>query len=291
MVGFTFCPQGWAEANGQLLPISQNTALFSLFGTTYGGDGMTTFALPDLRGRVPIHAGAGPGLTPRNLGSRSGTEAVTLSESQMPSHTHTVNAYSVEGDSAAPTGNIPAKSGAGDPDYSSSAPDTTMNAGTVSNTGGGQSHDNMPPFLTIRFCVALQGLCAVSMQEALRLGWEQVDQSAGTVIIEGEVKNDYRVRCIPVPQVVRWLIQQYGWKGDTVLQPYSDSYRHYSDAVRKSLLAWNPEVQITPKDLRNSLQTEAIDSGWYGFYVKRYVGHAPESTGERSRLRPLRSGR
>jgi microcystin-dependent protein len=158
MVSFTFCPQGWAAADGQLLAINQNPALFSLFGTMYGGDGMTTFALPDLRGRVPIHAGAGPGLTPRNLGSRSGTEAVTLSESQMPSHTHTINAYSLEGDSAVPTGNIRAKSGAGDPDYSSSAPDTTMDAGAASNTGGGQSHNNMPPFLAIQFCVAVQGL-------------------------------------------------------------------------------------------------------------------------------------
>jgi microcystin-dependent protein len=150
MVGFTFCPQGWAEADGQILAIAQNTTLFALFGTTYGGDGTTTFALPDLRGRVPIHVGNG--------GSQGGTEAVTLSESQMPSHTHTINAYSLEGDSAVPTGNLPAKSGIGDPDYSSETPDTTMDADTVSSTGGGGSHDNMPPFLTIRFCVAMTGI-------------------------------------------------------------------------------------------------------------------------------------
>lgn len=158
MVGFNYCPQNTLEANGQTLLISQYTALYALLGTTYGGNGTTTFNLPDLRGRVLIGSGQGPGLSNYYIGQTGGYETVPLTEAKIPSHTHTINAYSVEGDSAVPTGNIPAKSGSGDPDYSSSASDTTMAADTVSNTGGGQPHENRQPFLSIRFCVVVSGI-------------------------------------------------------------------------------------------------------------------------------------
>jgi microcystin-dependent protein len=158
MVAFNYCPQNSLEANGQLLQISQYTPLYALIGTYYGGDGVTTFALPDLRGRVAVGNGAGPGLSNYYLGDKGGTETVTLTQAQMPSHTHTINAYSVEGDSAVPTDNVPAKSGAGDPDYSSSAPDVTMAADTVSSAGGNQPHENRPPFLTLKFCIVVNGI-------------------------------------------------------------------------------------------------------------------------------------
>jgi microcystin-dependent protein len=158
MVGFTFCPRGWANADGQLLPIADNEALFSLFGTTYGGDARTTFGLPDLRGRAPIHVGAGPGLTDRGQGERSGEEQVTLSASQLPAHNHMINTTGTERNSADPGGallvTLPEKSQI----YSTSGTATSqMRSDAVSSAGGGQSVNNMPPFLTVRFCVALQG--------------------------------------------------------------------------------------------------------------------------------------
>lgn len=162
IVGYTFCPRGWANADGQLLPINQNQALFSLYGTTYGGDGRTTFALPDLRGRAPIHFGTGPGLTTRALGSRSGTETNTMTEAQMPSHTHTGGIQTT--DTAANSRN--AKSDAfGFDDQNTYVDGTNPSANfmrnvtvLIQNKGGGQAQNNMQPYLALRYCVALQGV-------------------------------------------------------------------------------------------------------------------------------------
>jgi microcystin-dependent protein len=157
MFAGNFAPRGWAFCNGQLLPIAQNSALFSLLGTTYGGDGRTTFALPDLRGRVPLHPGTGPGLTTRRLGEKSGGESVTLAVSQVPSHSHTVapGAVSGQGNTSWPAGSAPA---AGRNFHSTAAPDVSMRATVSTNTGGGQSHPNMQPYLGISFIIALQGV-------------------------------------------------------------------------------------------------------------------------------------
>lgn len=157
-----FAPRGWAFCDGQLLPISNNTALFSLIGTTYGGDGRTTTALPDLQGRAPMAPGRGPGLAPRRLGERSGVPTVTLSESQMPSHTHLVRANQSSGDVATPsdTASISAAGGRGDNIYSTvTTSDLVELAGeTVGSTGGNQAHDNMQPHLALNFIIALQGI-------------------------------------------------------------------------------------------------------------------------------------
>jgi microcystin-dependent protein len=182
-VGFTFCPRGWAEANGQLLPISQNTALFSLLGTTYGGDGRTTFALPDLRGRVPVHLGQGAGLSDIQQGEVAGTESRTLTFAQMPSHTHTATTTvadievtsSLRGSATAantksPVGNALAISK--QPTYTSSSPATDMAAGSVQSTvTGGNATTTVDatnsgaspvpvrdPYLGLRACIALQGV-------------------------------------------------------------------------------------------------------------------------------------
>ena len=157
MVGFNYAPQGWALCNGQLLSIAQNTALFSLLGTFYGGNGTTTFGLPDLRGRMPIHQGQGPGLSNHPIGQASGQETVTLLSSQMPQHTHVVNAQSGPGNSTNPANNFPAASSARDNIYSNSA-NTTMNAQTDAPSGGSQPHDNMSPYLTINFIIATEGI-------------------------------------------------------------------------------------------------------------------------------------
>lgn len=157
LTGITFCPRGWADANGQLLPIAQNTALFSLFGTTYGGDGRTTFALPDLRGRVPIHLGQGPGLSNRVQGSRGGSETNTLTVGQLPSHSHALNATSENGTTPDPSGNLLANDG-NDRIYASGTPNTQMASSAVGNAGSGQAVNNMQPFVTMRYCVALQGI-------------------------------------------------------------------------------------------------------------------------------------
>ena len=157
MFGFQFAPRGWATCDGQLLPISQNSALFSLLGTIYGGDGRTTFALPDLRGRSPLHQGSGPGLTPRQIGNRGGAEQETLSSNQMPSHNHGFNISSS-------FGNIDSGSGAlistpGSSVFVNGSPaNVTLAASTISNTGGSQPHNNMAPYLTINFCIALMGI-------------------------------------------------------------------------------------------------------------------------------------
>jgi microcystin-dependent protein len=159
-VAFNFAPPGWAECNGQLISISQNTALFSLLGTQYGGNGQTTFALPDMRGRVVVHAGQGPGLSPYMQGDTGGLESVTLLVSQMPAHSHGIRAVLADGNSSVATGNLPANTKTLDPEYSSSNPsgDTTMSPGMVTASGGSQPHENRPPFLTLKCIIATAGV-------------------------------------------------------------------------------------------------------------------------------------
>jgi microcystin-dependent protein len=165
MVGFNFAPIGWALCNGQLLSIAQNTALFSLLGTTYGGDGVSTFALPNLQSRVPVHQGQGSGLSPYVIGSAGGTENVTLLATQMPSHNHLINVNNTPGTLPDPTRNIQAEAATGDPrnptlisQFTAAAPTGTMAPTTVSMVGGGQPHANIQPYLTINFIIALQGI-------------------------------------------------------------------------------------------------------------------------------------
>ena len=150
-----FAPRSWAFCDGQLLPIAQNTALFSLIGTTYGGDGRTTTALPNLQGRAPMHPGRGPGLTSRRLGEKVGAETVTLSEAQIPSHTHTLEASSGTAGANTPANNSFASNLQAYHDASSLV---QMSSEAVATTGGGQSHSNMQPFLTLNYIIALQGL-------------------------------------------------------------------------------------------------------------------------------------
>ena len=145
-----FAPKGWAMCNGQLLPINQNQALFSLLGTTYGGNGQTNFALPDLRGRVAMHEGAG-----FTLGQAGGEVAHTLTQSEMPQHVHFLQGANKNGDLPVPTGNL-----LGNVNNLYRAPTnlTTLLSGTVTNVGGSQPHQNMSPYLAINFCIALQGI-------------------------------------------------------------------------------------------------------------------------------------
>ena len=156
-----FAPRSWAFCNGQLLPIAQNTALFSLIGTTYGGDGRSTTALPNLKGRAPMHPGRGPGLTSRRLGQRGGVEMVSLSEAQMPSHTHTARAANTAPGDNDPGNTAYLAQGAGR-FVSLYAPSNSrlasMQSNTLANTGGSQPHNNMQPYIAVNFIVALQGL-------------------------------------------------------------------------------------------------------------------------------------
>lgn len=156
--GFTFPPRDWMQCNGQLLSISTYTALFALLGTTYGGNGTTNFALPDLRGRAPIGMGSGPGLTPRVQGEVSGSESTTLTIANLPSHTHTLNVKAGVGSQAAPGGNILAASDQRNSQYSSVAADTTMSASAIGNSGSGVAFTNMQPYLGSNFCIATQGI-------------------------------------------------------------------------------------------------------------------------------------
>ena len=157
-----FPPRGWAFCEGQLLPISQNTALFSLLGTYYGGDGKTTFALPNLQGTAPISAGQGPGLTDRVVGETGGETTVTLITSELPAHTHTVNASSNASAGSDPTNSVWAVGGqtrGGVPLYSANgSPPATMNVGAVTPVGNSLPHNNMPPYLALNFIIALQGI-------------------------------------------------------------------------------------------------------------------------------------
>jgi microcystin-dependent protein len=152
MFGGNFAPNGWAMCNGQLLPIVQNSALFSLLGTTYGGDGIQTFALPDLRGRVPLHFGQGPGLSNYSLGDRSGEETVTLNTNQIPAHQHAQPATAAEEGTNRPGSAVPAKGGV----YAAATDGTTMAPTTPA--GGSQPHDNRQPYLGLNFIIALQGI-------------------------------------------------------------------------------------------------------------------------------------
>ncbi len=156
-VGFNFAPTGWAKCEGQLLPIAQNQALFSLLGTLYGGDGRTTFALPDMRGRFPIGTGQGPGLTNRDIGANGGAEQVTLDVTQMPPHSHPAMASSSEASAIPPAGNVwaPLKNKAA---FSPAAPDAALSPAAIGTAGGGQPHENMPPFLGVTCIIALQGI-------------------------------------------------------------------------------------------------------------------------------------
>jgi microcystin-dependent protein len=153
MVGFNFAPQGWAFCDGSLLSIAQNEALFTLIGTTYGGDGQTTFALPDLRSRVPMHQSNG-----HVLGDSGGVERVTLTGAQLPSHNHLPQADSNSGTSSDPTGHIWAQAPAARSYVAGASANAQMNASAMTNAGGSQPHDNMLPFLAINFVIALVGV-------------------------------------------------------------------------------------------------------------------------------------
>jgi microcystin-dependent protein len=150
IMSFSFAPKGWALCNGQFLPINQNQALFALLGTTFGGNGQTTFALPDLRGQVPIHSGAG-----FTLGTKGGQQAHTITLSEMPTHVHFLQAASVNSDTNVPGGNNLASAANM---YGPVTNLTTLVPSTVTNVGGSQAHLNMQPFLTLSFCIALQGI-------------------------------------------------------------------------------------------------------------------------------------
>ena len=154
IVGFNFAPRGWAFCDGQLLPINQNQSLYSLLGTTYGGDGRTTFALPDMRGRVPIHVGRSNGGNQHNQGQKGGEETHTLSVAQIPQHKHAWQASSADGNAPVPVDTVLAAYNNG---YRDEQSQTSLRTGTI-GTVGGQAHNNMQPFLAVNFVIALQGL-------------------------------------------------------------------------------------------------------------------------------------
>ncbi len=160
MVAFNFAPRSWAQCDGQLLPINQNQALFSILGTTYGGDGRTTFALPDMRGRIPMHRRSGVvGLPDRPLGHKSGQETVSLTVQEMPGHNHTVQATNDNTDIVNDmTGAVLAQAPAGSNPYASTAGGAEMRDGTLGTTGSGQGHQNMSPWLAINYVIAITGI-------------------------------------------------------------------------------------------------------------------------------------
>jgi microcystin-dependent protein len=155
---FNFAPKGWAWCDGQLLPLSQNTALFSLLGTTYGGNGKSNFALPDLQGRAPMHPGQGPGLSLHDLGETGGTETVTLLESEIPAHSHALMSLGAPANRTNPIGNTIARVSAGNAYAAAGAPNAQLAPQALSPAGGDQPHSNMQPYLTFNFNIALQGV-------------------------------------------------------------------------------------------------------------------------------------
>ncbi len=157
MFAGNFAPRGWAFCDGQLLAVSQNDALFSLLGTIYGGDGRTTFGLPDVRGRLPVHAGTGPGLSARRLGAKGGGETVTLTTNQLASHTHDFNANKASATVVAPAGKVVAK-GEAVAFLSNVAQNTDLASNMVANTGGSQPHTNLMPALCVNYIIALFGI-------------------------------------------------------------------------------------------------------------------------------------
>lgn len=162
---YSFAPTGWADCAGQLLPISQNTALFSLIGTYYGGDGRSTFGLPDLRGRIPLSQGQGPGLSAYSIGEAGGVEAVSLLPTNVPSHSHTLAATTANGTTNTAAGNLlskvqegSARTGTKGLIYSATAPDTPLAQQAIGLVGGSQPHNNLQPYLVLRYCIALVGV-------------------------------------------------------------------------------------------------------------------------------------
>lgn len=154
IMSFTFAPSGWALCNGQLLPINQNQALFALLSTTYGGNGTTTFGLPNLQGRLPLHANSGSGYP---LGQSGGEQTHVLSVPELPGHTHAVQANSATANAESPaSGTWSSRTNANM--FGSANPDTTMNSQAVGNSGQGQAHENMSPYLVLNFCIAVQGI-------------------------------------------------------------------------------------------------------------------------------------
>ncbi len=161
MFAGNFAPRGWAFCDGQLLAVSQNDALFSLLGTIYGGDGRTTFGLPDMRGRIPLHAGTGPGLSQRRLGDKSGTEEETLTTNQLASHTHALQGNTAAADSATAQDNLLATPGgvtAFEPITNAPGTNISLASTTITNTGGNRSHTNLMPTLCVNFIIALLGI-------------------------------------------------------------------------------------------------------------------------------------
>ena len=157
--GFNFAPKGWAFCNGQLMPLSQNTALFSLLGTTYGGDGKSTFALPNLQGAAPMHPGQGPGLSLHDLGEMGGSETVTLLESEIPAHPHALMAGADPANAQIPNSQVILARSSGGSAYNPTATGLApMNPLALSLAGGSLPHNNMQPYLTLNFCIALQGV-------------------------------------------------------------------------------------------------------------------------------------
>jgi microcystin-dependent protein len=154
MFGGNFAPRGYAFCDGQILSIAQNTALFSLLGTTFGGNGQTTFALPDLRGRVPVHVGQGPGLSSVDLGQTGGAETTTLTVNNMPAHNHLASSSQAAASATRPSGNVPSAGGG----YTASSDGSTLNPAFIQNTGGSQPFDTHQPFLGVNFIIALQGI-------------------------------------------------------------------------------------------------------------------------------------
>ena len=156
---FNFAPKGWAFCDGQLLPLSQNTALFSLLGTTYGGDGKSNFALPNMQGNAPMHPGQGPGLSLHDLGETGGSQTVSLLESEIPMHSHNLRAVADPGDISLPQAGAVLAVTTGATGYVSGNPALkTMSGNSLAPAGGDQPHNNMQPYLTLNFCIALQGV-------------------------------------------------------------------------------------------------------------------------------------